>query len=298
MNSSREPGPPCPLCGSSGRFHLAEPDRYLGLHPEILHPYFHCAGCDHLYQPHVDPGLLLPFYPPSYYGASTPALRSLIGRLRERNRARAIEWRAKKGRAIDIGCGRGSVLEQLQQRGWHVSGMDWNADNARVVADRLGIPVAAGPDALTALDASSCDSASMFHVLEHEQRPLELLGQVHRLLKPGARLVVGVPRADSAARWLFGRHWMGYDFARHRQVFSRHSLEAALLTAGFRAEKVSGRLSDELLDVHRSCALLLRARDVSNPLLKAVVTVAALALIAAPRLFGKYSVMYAYARKE
>jgi SAM-dependent methyltransferase len=269
------------------------------LHPEITHPYFHCARCDHLYQPEVDPEFLLPFYPPSYYGAAnTGRLRSLIGRLRQRGRVRAIEWRATKGRAIDIGCGRGLVLEQLKQRGWQVTGMDWNADNARDVADRLGIPVAAGPDALTALATSSYDAACMFHVLEHEQRPLDLLSQVHRLLKPGARLVVGVPNGASSARRLFGRHWAGYDFPRHRQVFTRHSLEAALLTAGFRNERLSGRLSDELIDLHRSAELLVRNRGRLRPLLVAAATMGAAALAAVPRLFGKYAVMYAYARKR
>jgi SAM-dependent methyltransferase len=269
------------------------------LHPEIIHPYFHCARCDHLYQPDVDPGVLLSFYPPTYYGAANGGpLRSVIGNLRQRGRARAIEWRASKGCAIDIGCGRGLVLEQLMQRGWQVSGMDWNADNARVVADRLGIPVAAGPEALSALDASSYEAASMFHVLEHEQRPLDLLAQVHRLLKPGGRLVVGVPNGASTARRLFGRHWAGYDFPRHRQVFTPHSLEAALLAAGFRNERLRGRLSDELIDLHRSAQLLVRSRSRLQPLLVAAAMTGAAALVAVPRLFGKYSVMYAYARKR
>jgi SAM-dependent methyltransferase len=290
--------PLCSLCGAPGEFYLSEPDRYLGLNPEMRHPYFRCAVCDHLYQPQIDPALLLPFYPPAYYGAPrTSGLRSRIGNVRQSGRARAVEWRAAKGRAIDIGCGRGLVLEQLQKRGWQVSGMDWNADNARDVAERLGIPVAAGPQALTSLAASCYEAASLFHVLEHEQRPLELLAQVHRLLKPGGRLVVAVPNGASAARALFGRHWAGYDFARHRQVFTPHSLTVALGRTRFSVERIEGRLFDELIDIHRSADLLVPRSSRLRPLIVAMVTIGATSIAAVPRLFGAYSVMYAYARK-
>ncbi len=299
LSQTRERAPACPLCGGPGQFHMAEPDRYLGLRPDLTHPYFLCGHCEHYFQPIVDTELLLSFYPSSlYYLEGNGGLRAAMDRMRQRNRARSIEWRARKGRALDVGCGRGLVLEQLRQRGWKVAGMDWNPENARAVADRLQVIVAAGPDGLASFDASSFDAVSMFHVLEHEQQPLGLLRQVHRVLKPGGRLVVGVPNSNSVARRLFGRHWIGYDFSRHRQVFSPRSLEAALLASGLRSERMSGRLSDELLDLHRSAQLLLRSRGLSNPLLVAAVTLGALALTVAPRLFGQNSVMYAYARKQ
>jgi SAM-dependent methyltransferase len=298
VSTLAQPQHRCPLCGCGGRFRIAQPDKYLGLRPDISHPYYCCDACQHLFQPIIDTNLLLSFYPASYYQESgSSGLRSVYGRLRQANRARAVEWRARKGRALDVGCGRGLVLEELRRRGWQVCGMDWNPDNARAVSARLNIDVAAGPAGLALLDAESFDAISMFHVLEHEQQPLDLLRQVHRLLKPGGRLLIGVPRADSAARRLFGRHWSGYDFARHRQVFSARSLEAALRTTGFEAERLSGRFSDEMIDVYSSTALLLRSRSLAHPLLVAAVALSAAALIGVPRMLGRNSVMYAYARK-
>ena len=295
MSLAREAAPVCPLCAGAGRFCIAQPDTYLQLRPEIYHPYHSCDTCRHLFQPVIDTALLLSFYPPSYYsGADTGGL----ARMRQANRARSVEWRARKGRALDVGCGRGLVLEQLRRRGWQVWGMDWNAENARAVATRLNIEVAAGPEGLASLEAESFDSISMFHVLEHEQQPLDLLHRVQRLLKPGGRLLVAVPRADSAARALFGRHWSGYDFARHRQVFSARSLERALLQTGFELERLTGRFSDELIDVYRSAQLFLRSRRIANPALVAATALAAAALLGLPRLLGGNSVMYAYARRQ
>jgi SAM-dependent methyltransferase len=278
---------------------MAERDLYLGLHPELTHPYFFCGRCEHYFQPSVTTELLLSFYQSAiYYRASGSGWRAALDRLRQRNRARSIEWRARKGRALDIGCGRGLVLEQLRQRGWEVAGMDWNAENARAVADRLQVSVAAGADGLASFDAESFDAVSMFHVLEHEQQPLDLLRSVHRLLKPGGRLLVGVPNSNSTARHLFGRHWTGYDFSRHRHVFSPRSLEAALRVSGFFSERSSTRFSDELLDLEGSARLMLRSRGSSSSLLLAAITLCAAVLVCVPRLFGQNSVMYAYARKR
>ena len=289
----------CPLCGSNGEFEMAEPDRYLGIDPEVTHPYYICRLCSHHYQPVVPAQRLLSYYPPSYYSSDrSGGLRRTFAGLRQWRRARAVEWRASKGRAIDVGCGRGLVLVQLKELGWDVVGMDWNAENARAVAERLGIPVVAGPEGLRTLAPNSFDAASLFHVLEHEQQPLELLSQVHRLLKPGARLLVGVPNWASAARRLFGRNWMGYDFPRHRQVFTPGSLSAALDRTGFRVDRLTGRLSDELIDLQRSSRMMLREHGIRPPILVAVTAIGAAMLVIVPRLFGQQSVIYAYARRQ
>jgi len=291
--------PACPLCGSQGRFALAEPDRYLGVNPGQVHPLYSCVACGHYFQPIVPVEELLPYYPPRYYGEDQgAAMPGVLARLRLNRRARSVEWRAAKGRVIDVGCGRGNLLQELKSRGWSVVGMDWNAGNADVVAGRLGIPVVAGPKGLDGLAAGSFDAVSLFHVLEHEQQPLLLLEQVHRLLKRNGRVLIGVPSGGSTASRLFGRHWMGYDFPRHRQVFTPRSLTDALVRKGFVLERMTGRFSDEMLDVYRSSALMLADRGVRSRLAVAGTAVCMAAIVIVARLFGRPSVIYAYARKQ
>jgi SAM-dependent methyltransferase len=157
--------------------------------------------------------------------------------------------------------------------------------------------VAAGPAGLETFAPESFDAISMFHVLEHEQQPLDLLRRVHRILKPGGRLLVGVPNAASLARRLFGRHWMGYDFSRHRQVFTPRSLQATLSAAGFESDRLQGRLEDEIIDAEGSAKLLLGSHNIRSPALAIAIALAALSLMAIPRLFGQYSIMYSFAHK-
>lgn len=224
-------------------------------------------------------------------------MRAWLANLRLRNRARAIEWRARKGRVLDVGCGRGALLVELQRRGWEVLGMDWNADNAAAVTRNLGVSVVGGPRVLSCLPSASQDVVSLFHVLEHEDDPGALLAEVQRLIKPGGRLLVAVPNADSTARRLFGKCWAGYDFPRHRQVFTQRSLREALGRAGFQIDRLTGRWSDELLDIQNSARLWWRSRGRSSELLVVATAVVGVAAVSVPRIFGRHAVIYAYARK-
>jgi SAM-dependent methyltransferase len=287
------------LCGGKGRFALAEPDRYLGLNPGQKHPYFFCSDCRHFFQPVVPVEELLAYYPPAYYGHEEQTrMPGRLPLLRLARRANSVEWRAQKGRFLDVGCGRGALLGEMKRRGWEAVGMDWNADNAQIVSQRLGIAVVAGPEGLRDLKPRSFDAVALFHVLEHEQQPLRLLAQVHALVGRNGRVVIAVPNAGSLARRLFGRYWMGYDFPRHRQVFSRKSLAEALSRSGFQLDRMAGRLSDEMLDLYRSSALMLGTRGIRGRLAVASLTAVSAAIVMVPRLFGQSSVLYAYGHKR
>jgi SAM-dependent methyltransferase len=191
------------------------------------------------------------------------------------------------------------VLAELQRRGVaRVVGMDWNADNARAVAGRLHLQVVGGPGALSELVPESFDAVSMFHVLEHEQRPLELLGHARRLLVPQGRLLIAVPNGASVARRLFGRFWLGYDLPRHRLVFTPRSLRRCLEAAGFELERLSGRFSDQALDVLGSARLWCQGHNIQSRIVPAVIAGVLLPTLTLCRIVGLGSVMYGYARKR
>lgn len=290
--------PVCPLCSHHGHFILQERDLYLGAHPELVHSLYHCGDCDLYFASPIPTELLKEFYPLTYYSENGGnVLHTMVSWLRLSNRVRAVEWRTQRGRALDIGCGHGALLLELARRGWDVAGTDWNTENATAVSTRLGIRVEGGENAMGAFADSSFDVVSMLHVLEHDERPLDLLREVHRVLKPDGRLLVAVPNARSAARKLFGRNWIGYDLPRHRCTFTPHSLGHALHESGFLVDRLSGRLSDEALDVHRSIGILLRAGGADIPIVRLTLDLLAFSLLYPARLFGFYSVMYGYAKK-
>jgi len=96
--------------------------------------------------------------------------------------------RRLRGRTLDVGCGIGDFLQFRPD----TIGVDINANTvahcrARGLDARL-----MDPDVLPFEDASF-DSALMDNVLEHIDAPIPLLLELRRVLRPGGRVLIGVP---------------------------------------------------------------------------------------------------------
>ena len=118
---------------------------------------------------------------------------------------------------LDLGCGIGDMLEYRPG----TIGVDINPRTVNFCRQR-GLPAhQMEPDRLPFPDASF-DSVLMDNVLEHIAEPEPVLAEVRRVLRPGGRLVVGVP----------GRRGWDSD-PDHKVFYDERSLEQRLVTAGF-----------------------------------------------------------------
>jgi len=66
------------------------------------------------------------YYPSSYYGSGkrfNPLVEWLLNNLYA-YRARHIEGKQRPGKVLDIGCGRGLLLNKLRERGWEPRGTE------------------------------------------------------------------------------------------------------------------------------------------------------------------------------
>jgi len=77
------------------------------------------------------------------------------------------------------------------------------------------------------------DAIVMSHFIEHVHEPVQLLGECHRVLKSGGRLLILTPNTGSWGHRKFGRYWRGLEPPRHLHLFSPQSLRRLLDTAGF-----------------------------------------------------------------
>ncbi len=101
-----------------------------------------------------------------------------------------------RGPLVDIGCGRGELLEVLHGRGWDVVGVEPEPALAAQTRER-GVPVveALGADHLRGLEDGSLGAVVSFHVVEHlvVDDLLELLELSARKLRPGGLFVAETP---------------------------------------------------------------------------------------------------------
>jgi SAM-dependent methyltransferase len=141
------------------------------------------------------------------------------------------------GRALEVGCAAGHLLQGLVQHRWDVLGVEASPKFSAEVK-RRGLPVHEGVLATLPPQAAPFDVVAMFDVLEHLQDPVADLVLSRRLLRPDGRLVLATCDIGSfAARW-YGLAWR-HLLISHTFYWTRRALEAALGRAGFEVVDVS-----------------------------------------------------------
>ncbi len=252
--------PNCLLCNSARRATTLEAQDIHG--DGLWFAVVRCADCGLQYTcPRPDESTIGNFYPADYGPHRSKPVKHTnksapLAWLRGRPCAerRALPWHGQ-GRLLDFGCGGGSFLERMRDQGWNVTGMDISADTAGRVSARLGVPVHVGTLPHPKLSPESFDVVTMWHVLEHVHRPVEVLREARRLLTPSGRLYVAVPNIASWPYQWFGKSWFGLELPRHLTHFAPDTLTATLSAAGFHGVRVRCiRHSDWLRSSARAAA--------------------------------------------
>ena len=215
----------CRGCGARYQAHGGIPNLRLAsdARADVVRSFYECAP--------------FPGYPPrdSLTWLRARAERSAFARLLDQ----AIPGDA---RILDIGCGDGFHLDVLREYGlpgWRLEGID-PSERAVEAAGKRGLKVRRGLVQEIDLSPDPYDLALMIATIEHVDDPPAVLTAVGRLLKPGGRVVVVTDNADSPDAGLFrGRHWGGYHFPRHWNLFTASTLRELALNSGFEVESLS-----------------------------------------------------------
>lgn len=136
------------------------------------------------------------------------------------------------GRVLDLGCGGGEFLLRARACGWQVTGVEPDPTAAERCR-RAGLDVLVGGIDSLEGEASVFDVITGSHVIEHVHMPGAVLQACWRLLKPGGRLWLQTPNANSIGHAVFGPHWRGLEAPRHLVIFTAGSLTGAVQAAGF-----------------------------------------------------------------
>ena len=219
--------------------------------------YFECGACGSV-QIVAVPGDLGRFYPDDYYafrGESRNPLSAWLLRQRTRHalgrftvagglmswyrrddamQAVGLARPACDWRILDVGCGRGKLLDRLAVAGFsRLSGIDpfLPADHQTphgVIVRRQPLEEADG----------AFDLIMFHHALEHVIDPVRLLAQAEARLAPDGSCLVRIPTPSSEAWQTYGADWVQLDAPRHLVLPSRAGLGIAARKAGLQIETI------------------------------------------------------------
>jgi 2-polyprenyl-3-methyl-5-hydroxy-6-metoxy-1,4-benzoquinol methylase len=143
------------------------------------------------------------------------------------------------GRVLDVGCGVGNYLDLFKAKPeFDVEGVEYSSYAAQKAIDK-GLKVYRGDLRELSLQAEEYDVVAALYVLEHVREPVEVLGEMLRLLKPGGYIILAVPnynylklmRTGLVSRILFKKTTNLYP-AEHLQNFTPRTIEYAIRKAG------------------------------------------------------------------
>lgn len=223
----------CCVCGSKHDREFLSVERHAGDGSEGSYRVAECCDCGFLFvNPRPAPGDLLELYARhvAYFrddyeplSREGPVLARVLADIR-----RFIAG----GSILEVGCGRGELLELAQQSGFHAFGCDLQ----RSPSLNPRIPLHLGDLESSRFSRNSFDCVVLRNTLEHLFDPRKELQICASFLKPGGILYLKVPNAAYEHGWrcrlmlgkphVFGPPW-------HLNYFTQETLDRFLTQNGF-----------------------------------------------------------------
>lgn len=135
---------------------------------------------------------------------------------------------------LDYGCGKGNLCRMASEFGMDVVGIEPD-ESARAQAstgNSNGV-FASLSDLQRAHPNRQFDLICLWDSIEHLRSPWTDLSAIRTFSKPGGRLLITTPNAESLRARFFGRRWESYVNPTHFYYFTRPSLRAALAASRY-----------------------------------------------------------------
>ncbi len=215
----------CGVCGGEARQELFRKQGFA---------YHRCERCRHIY---VSPRIaaeaqhdLQVFQHDHYLDVQRFYVERICAMLRHRTPG---------ARLLDVGFGRGYILQMAHVYGFQAYGLDALDVHVDALQPFFGDHVARAVIGRDPIPWSGFDAVVLSHVLEHLAEPVTTLREIAALMSPGAWAYIAVPDMESFDYRVFGKNWDAINPLVHLQYFEEDSLRQALAQAGFEdAERV------------------------------------------------------------
>jgi len=140
----------------------------------------------------------------------------------------------KPGKLLDVGCGLGAFPYAAQVKGWNAYGVEIARYAAKYAREEVGLKVYHGTLIEAAFPEKFFDVVTLWEMIEHVPKPIDLLKEIKRILKTDGLLGLSTPNIDSAEARKAGGDWKMLIPTQHLWYFTPDTLRTTLKTAGFK----------------------------------------------------------------
>lgn len=197
-----------------------------------------CKSCQHHFTYFVQEVSISSYYDDKDYQVRDNR-KSIFHRIQELEYQPIINYLKQKNRnqtinLLDFGAGKGLFLNLAKHQGLEVKGVETSAPRAAYARNFFGLNIDSSYYAKGKIFDHPFEVITIFHVLEHLEKPFELLDNLlEENLAPEGLLIIEVPNYESwQSKWA-GKNWLHLDVPRHLSHFSPKTLENQLQSLGF-----------------------------------------------------------------
>jgi 2-polyprenyl-3-methyl-5-hydroxy-6-metoxy-1,4-benzoquinol methylase len=154
-----------------------------------------------------------------------------------------IEKFTTKGKLLDVGAGKGYLMQAAMNRGWDVEGYEIDYELTKKLADKYKVKMFGGDFASLSIAPESYNAVTMHQVIEHLKDPKPYLTKINNILKPGGVLFLVQPNICSrSAIFKFTLEKLGlkkknigayYDTSHHLFFYTPKTLKKMVERFGF-----------------------------------------------------------------
>ncbi len=231
----------CPICKGTHFQHFLDCADFTASHE--LFSLKQCTSCQFVFtEPKPDKDTISKYYLSENYISHTGANKSFFDKIYLRVRDLTLKWKRRiigrnsTGKTLlDIGCGTGEFIKEMNAHGWDITGVEPSA-LARTAAEKnAGIKI---KESYSELENNTYDVISLWHVLEHLHDLHEALKKFQSLLKKSGTIFIAVPNFQSFDAQHYNSYWAGYDVPRHLWHFGKENMKMLLENNGFKLVKI------------------------------------------------------------
>ncbi|MFM7023406.1 MAG: class I SAM-dependent methyltransferase [Flavobacteriales bacterium] len=220
----------CYLCGSSNceKFLVGEED-LTGKDGNFL--YVKCTSCSLVYQnPRININGIKEFYDSEYiahrkkknWGILTPLYERAMSK-HDREKEKLVKKHCainSSTEILDVGCAVGTFLLHLNKKyNCKISGVDFKEDLSYPGFEKINFYQ--GLFYEQNIPEKKFDIVTMWHFFEHDYDPNRSLEMAKKVVKPGGKIIIEVPRLDSRTFKWFKNKWPGVQAPQHTALYDK-----------------------------------------------------------------------------